>query len=146
MNPWLIREAEARDLNFIYASWLNSYRHGSPLGKSVRNTIFFQSYPSIIDHLLEKPEVKTLIAYFSDSPEVILSYMVYEPHILHYIYTKEAYMRNGVAKSLLEKAFEPIQNQYYDYTHRTDLGARFIDELDQFRFNPFHLYQLGDSK
>lgn len=138
MTSWNVRQANAEELNFIYASWLNNYRYDSFLGKSCTNTTFFTEYASIIDFILHQPLTKILIAYFEDSPSVILSYMVYEPKILHYLFTKEIYRKQGIAKDLFLRAFPGA----IDFTHRTLSSEPILQKHRHlFNFNPFKLYK-----
>lgn len=138
---WLIREAKPDELNFVYATWLNSYYADSYLGKSCRKTIFYQEYPSIIDAILNRPLTKIIIA---ELESVILSYLVFEPKILHYLFTKEIYRKQGVAKSLYKKAFD--DKAPLAFTHTTREGESFLTSRPELTFNPFKLYQqLGDK-
>lgn len=154
MNPlakhdWLIRLAKPEELNFIYSTWLNNYRHDSSLGKSCRNSVFFAEYPSVLDHILHRPLTKVLVTYFEESPDLILAYLVYEPGILHYLFTKEIYRSHSIATSLFMKAFEedlkkssPIQ-----LTHRTASVEAILKKYNSIlNFNPFLLYQKFESK
>lgn len=143
-HPWVIREAKAEDLNFIYATWLNHYRYYSSLGKSCRNSVFFAEYPKVIDELLERPSTKVLVACFPETKDVVLSYMVFEPLILHYVFTKEIYRKHGIARTLFNQAF-PYANTI-QFTHRTLESEPLLQKYgNQLVFNPFHLYQQMNS-
>lgn len=142
-NDWLIREAEADELSFIYATWLNSFQSNSFLAQACRKTIFFNEYPRILDTILAKPLTKVLVAFFPDSPTVILSYLVYEPMLLHYAYTKEVYRKHGVAESLVLEAFStPLKNnQFISFTHRTFNAEPILEKYQALLiYNPFKLY------
>lgn len=138
-NPWIIREALPNELNLIYATWLNSFQGDSQIGFSCSKTTFFNEYPGIIDQILARPLTKIIVASFPDSPEVILSYLVFEPKILHYTFTKEIYRKSGIAKSLYHSAFheEPAQ-----FTHKTSWALPILEKYEKFlSYNPFKLYQ-----
>lgn len=146
---WLIREALPEELNFIYASWLNSYYRNSLLGKSCRKSIFFNEYPYILDFILNKPSTKVLVAYFEETPTVILSYLVFEPLTLHYLFTKEVYQGSGIAESLFLSAFleDLKKDQIIDFTHRTLMSELIIHKYqDRLNFNPFKLYEKIKSE
>lgn len=138
--PWIIREAEPSELNFIYATWLNNYRYDSFLGMACKNSVFFSEYPSVIDHILSKPFTKILIACFPDTASVILSYLVYEPNTLHYLFTKEIYRHQGIARSLIERAFQG--RTAVSLSHRTLMSEPVLQKYrDKFIYNPFQLFE-----
>lgn len=143
LNTILIRPAEPGDMSFIYATWMNSYRYYSPLGKSCRNDIFFENYERVIDHLLLNKS-KAIIAHIEEAPDVILSYMVFEPpNILHYTFTKGAFLRLGLARALFQHAFG---SAHVEYTHKTFNSNLITDGKDnRLTFNPFHIYNIGDT-
>lgn len=146
-TSWSIREAEGDELPFIYATWLNSYRSDSWVGKSVRKGLFFHEYPIILDALLQKSKV--LIAYFPDTPSVILSYLVYEPEVLHYVFTKEVYQKNGIAMSLFLTAFENLLSQgtLIHFSHRTFMSEAILQKYQEnLNYNPFKLYETFKPK
>jgi hypothetical protein len=146
-NDWIIRDALPDELNFIYATWLNNYRYDSSIGKSCKNTVFFLEYPCILDSILDRSKV--LVAYFPDTPKVILSYLVYEPGVLHYLFTKEVYRNNGIAMSLFLKAFPNCGFKAVDFSHRTLMSEPILQKYNSYlNFNPFKLYKKleGDKK
>lgn len=99
-----IRHAIGSDLNFIYDSWLTSFRYDSAFGKSHKNSVFFPQYRRVLDEILSKPDTQTLVAHDPDNLDVVLGYLVYEPGILHYVFTKEAFRKYGIAAALLQYA------------------------------------------
>ena len=68
----------------------------SKLGKSVPTTLFFAEFAKTIDYLLEQAEV--LIACDKEEPDVIFGYLIYEPGIVHYAFTKLAFRRLHIAQ------------------------------------------------
>ena len=151
-QSWVIREVLPNELNFIYSTWLNSFRYDSFLGKCCTNSIFFSEYSAVIDHVLSKPTTKISIAHFNETPDVILSYMVHEPSILHYMFTKEIYRNNKIAKSLFEAAFKIHEHNLVNYsapilfTHRTFTAEPFIEKYKaSLVYNPFKLYERLSS-
>lgn len=143
---WLIREALPEELNFIYATWLNSYQKDSIIGQSLKKTTFFLNYPEIIDEILNGPLTKVLVAYFAETPTLILAYLVFEPHLLHYVFTKELYRKSGIARSLFLKAFDgkPVEFSHLTF-HAEPIVYGYQHRLS---FNPFKLYKRfkkGDS-
>lgn len=140
-KPFVIRSAKPEDISFIYSSWLKSYKHGSSIGKSVRTSIFFNNYREIVDVLLERSNI--LVACLPDSPDVILGYIVYESiesmHILHYAFVKESFRYLNICNFLVAEAKLPDGTNYTHHTFFLDkLNSK---HLNQFVFNPFHLYE-----
>lgn len=135
-----VRSACGDDLNFIYATWLDSYRYDSAIGKAHKNTIFFAEYKKVIDLLLEKSDV--LIAHVPESEETILGYMVFEPQVLHYIYIKGSFWNLGLGRDFLFKNFSwnPII-----YTHETFRAAQIIGKNSDFVHNNLLLFKKGES-
>lgn len=143
--PWQIRKAMPADIPFIYSSWLKSFKYGSTLGKSMRKGIFFEQYREVIDLILSDSQV--VIACLKDSPEVILSYLVYESYsmnsnyIIHYAFTKESFRNMKIVNSLVEHMGEikPIV-----YTHSTLMLEELLQIVDKqvtMTYNPILLYK-----
>lgn len=134
---WIIRDARPDDVNFIYATWLNSYRSDSWIGASCFKEVFFRNYSRVIDRILAHPECSVRVAARKDDESVIFGYCVYEPEALHYVFVKECFRKWGVAKSLVE----PIQKSLKYFTHRTHTATPIIGRCLGFQYNPFLLFQ-----
>lgn len=139
MAEFKIRSAQGSDLPFIFDTFLKSYKMSSPIGKSIRNGIFFDNYRLIVDDILDSAD--TYVACHSDEPTVIFGYLIAEGNILHYCFVKEAFRHLGVAKALYNEAMkkaDPTLGFLYT-THKTF----HLDKIDSFRvpYNPFRLYQ-----
>ena len=129
-----IRGAIPSDINFIYATWLRSYRYGSTTGRSVQNTIFFPEYNKVIDNLLSKSTV--LVACLDTDNEVIFGYLVYEANTIHYCFIKESFRGLGIMNKLITSLI------FKYHTHETYLGEGLIKKYHLI-YNPFLLYQRG---
>lgn len=147
----LIREPWGSDLRFIYATWLNSYRSDSAIGRSIKKSIFFGEYPRIIDEIFDNQETITRVAALREDPFVILGYIVCGPNFVHYCYVKEDFRRFGIAKYLLTTAFPrefntegrvrvPDLNRPPCYTHKTKMVAPILERHSEWIYNPFLLY------
>ena len=126
-----VRSAKGSDLNFIYSTWLESFRYDSHLGRSCRNVIYFDQYPRVVDYILVRSKV--LVVCYPQDEDVIFGYIVYEPMIAHYLFVKQAFRNLGIAKMLYIAAGEPKV-----YTHQTrmlDLGERDLV------YNPLKLFK-----
>lgn len=114
---YTFRQANGDDLNFIYSTWLDSFHDDSCFGRMSFNRMFYNFYRHVIDLILSKPDTKVLVATVKEEPLVILSFLVFEPKVIHYVYTKMPFRRLGLASSLIQKAFNPFRTLYF--THQT---------------------------
>jgi hypothetical protein len=135
-SNWIIRNATGADLPFIYSTWMKSYRYDSNLAQGCRNTIFFPEYSRVIDYILSQEDTKALVACSPEENEVIFGYLVHQPHILHYAFTKEAFTQFGIAKALLDHAGGATY-----YTHRTHISKQISDAHPELIYNPFILFK-----
>jgi hypothetical protein len=143
MDLWKIREPNKLDINFIYATWLKSYRYGSLLGKSCRNLIFFDNYSRVIDGILSSETTKISVAYKPDDPDLIFGYSVQQPpDIIHFVFTKQAFTGYGIAKALIYPLEQPSDKPVY-YTHATHFITSFVASRPNFIYNPFLLFKQG---
>lgn len=135
---WQIRRAQGSDLNFIYATWLNSFRDDSSVGKSVRKSIFYFEYEKVLDELLARPHAIALVAVKPDEPNVIFGYLVFEDRTLHYVFVKEDFRNFGIAKNLFQVALGGEGG--VTFTHKTNHVRALIDRTPELTYNPFFLY------
>lgn len=132
----MIRDATATDIPFVYSSWLKSYRYDSYMGKYINPGIFKDRYKYVIDHILLKSHVS--IATSSDDPYLIMGYIVFEPGLLHYIFVKDVFEKNGIARILYDFADQPKI-----CTHKTISAQGLFKKLDLL-YDPFILFKKGD--
>ncbi len=140
MNPqeWKIRSAIGTDLNFIYSSWLHSYRHNSKLASSTKRKIYFKEYYGVIDWILSRPATKVSIAYSPEEPKVIFAFLVYEPDAIHYCFTRESMREMGLAASLITEAFRG--DGEIQVTHQTEEVRKWMRGNSRLIYNPFRLF------
>lgn len=137
-NNITIREAIPKDIEFIYATWLNSYHYDS-WAKSIAKSVFFNNYKRVIDKVLSQSKVA--IACLTENQDVILGYLVYdEPkRFAHYVFVKEAFRGFGLASELYKSVFKTY-NEYTEITHRTKTVSPIIKLKKSLIYNPFVLY------
>ena len=131
-KQWIIRPAGPKDISFVYATWLRSYRTGSGLGLIAGKHAYFTLYQHIIDFILQKDTTTVSVAALEANPSVVLGYAVTEPKILHYVFVKEAFRRFGIAKDLYRSAFEKAPA----ITHITKIGREIIGDLQDWKLRP----------
>lgn len=127
-----VTEATPKHFDFIYATWLKSFRYGSYFAKKIKNEIFFKHHHIVVENILSHKDTSVLVASIEDDPDLILGYLVMAPKIIHYIYVKDTFRNFGVARSLF-KSNETNLNEC-QFTHWTfacdDFMGRFIRGAD----------------
>lgn len=97
-----IRPARTEDTEFVFATWLRSYRHASQFAKKISNEVYYRWHHKVIERILARG-AQVYIAHPIGEPEVILGYICLESQdklVVHYIYVKKAFRKMGVAKML----------------------------------------------
>jgi len=137
MNNIIIREPRATDLNFITSSFLKSFRRESSLGRNTHLESFYKDFPKVIDSILSKSSV--LVAALPENDNAIISFIVYEPTIIHYAYTKTVFRKMNVIKELIQKAMNLKEPLFY--TFLTNDIKKIQIKYPELKFNPFINYQ-----
>jgi hypothetical protein len=140
-NDFDIRKPKASDLNFIHSTFLKSMHKETKLGKSVPTTLFFAEFAKTIDYLLEVAE--TIIACDKENPDVIFAYLIYEPKIVHYAFTKLAFRRLHIARDLVLYAMENADS--FEYSLKTLTSKKITINYPNLTYNPFHLMKKGSQ-
>ena len=119
-----IREYERGDVPFIFNSWLKSYR-GSPVVRSVPNTIYYAEHHEVISGILASANLELWVACDEGNPNTILGYVVGESRedctLIHWVYAKQPVRMQGLAKTLLGKVLDGESKTLY-YTHHTKIS------------------------
>lgn len=109
--PATMRLAVDDDHNFIYHSWLKSYRASWSRGHNpvryVHKDIYYQNHKHIIADILR--ESITVVAVNPEDAGQIFGYIVCQPTregvgVLHYCFVKQAYRGLGVGTMLYNEA------------------------------------------
>lgn len=132
-----IRQAIPNDINFIFSTWLKSYRKSSFVGEKVENKEFFNNYNQIIDNLLLKST--TYVACLKDDEIVICGYICAQDDIIHYIFVKEVFRNLGIARKLIKHMEVPPTYT----THLTRMSEGLLVKFN-LKYNPFLLFQGGN--
>lgn len=130
-----IRTAKPEDLDFIYATWLKSYRHNSQFAKKLTNEVFFEMHHKVIDAFIVRGGL-VCVAHPKGEPDVILGYICTEPTLplVQYIYVKKPFRKMGIAKALYKTAQEPTM-----FTHWTSDTDWITKKLTNLIYNPYLL-------
>lgn len=97
--PLIIRPPVEQDLNFIFNSWLKSYRNSS-FAEHIPNDIYFTFQKEVIRLLLERSTI--FVAVNPEDSSQVYGYLVFEDNIVHWCYVKFTYRKLGVMRKLLK--------------------------------------------
>lgn len=148
MNTTLLNEITIRkgvmdddhDKPYIFSTWLKWYKGHSSFARDIRNGIFYREHHRILDSICARESTRVLCAVFSNEPQVILGYLVYEiiesNPVIHFAFTKKEFEKEGIFRRLLEKSemdfLGPIQ-----FTHRTYEAETLMDRNPKADYNPY---------
>ncbi len=127
-----IRDVTESDYNFIRATFIKGLYYGDSWFSLIPKQIYIDNYKVVIETLLAKGIIS--VACLKDDPSVIIGYSILSQDLLtiHWVYVKDKWRKNGIAKSLVPK--------YPKYvSHLTDLGKKLITKFDSCQFNPFNI-------
>lgn len=131
-----IRPATEDDLRFVRASWFESFRHGGYAPQ-----VAFPTYRAGQSFVIERCLKKGLcfVAFATEVPDEVVSWVSVEENMLHYVYTKQVYRRLGTALALVEHAFKKAKTTPAEHTHDTKVGRSFAARIGT-KLNPYLLY------
>lgn len=103
--PIALREGRRDDMNFVFDTWLNSFRDGSrEMGHEMRTGDYFRLQRERIQRILAAGGV-IIIAHPEPTPSVISAWACLDvaPSVFHYVYTRNDYgdRKRGYAKLLV---------------------------------------------
>ncbi len=129
-----LRDATPEDESFIFSSWLVSFRENGDWPRRISKGRYFAEHKITVMKLLAVSS--TLVACNPDKPGQILGYVVHQGrNILHWLYVKEPFRRDGLATRLLTEA----QATDADCSHWTSAAAALGARL---RYDPFLLEEF----
>jgi GNAT superfamily N-acetyltransferase len=140
--PYNIREAETKDVPFIFNSWLKSYRN-SNFARPLENTIYFSEHHKVIERVLQHHGV--IIACNPEDPSQIYGFLcagyVDGILVLHYAYVKQPFRKLGIAKALLNCLEQPDDSAIL-YTHQTRVAQTVAPRYNMI-YHPYLAYDLA---
>ncbi len=119
------------DIPFIHSSWGASYFEGVRGHKQLNEVEFHSHHRPIREKALNNPNCAAIVCCSKNDPDHIIGWILVEkpnesPYIvLHYLYIKNTFQREGIGKELLKAAL-PIRPVLY--THATDKSKRIMKE------------------
>lgn len=121
----------ADELKFVLDSWSNSFKKSKYAG-CIPNNLWASVSRTSITQLLSRQLCDVLVALSPTSDGsrgLVMGYIVGEPGILHWVYTKKNFRRLGIGKTLLAaltKNWDVQLKKFPRYTHKTDCADRFL--------------------
>lgn len=119
-----VREGNAKDAAFLFATWLKCFQKSYFAMKIDRN-VFFRHHHSVIERILARKGCQVLIATPEGDSLTILGYLVIERDeqgtAIHFAYTKRPFRRLGVMRKLIAAAgIVPDESRFTHWTKDTD--------------------------
>jgi len=103
------------DEAFLYSTWIKGYRDSGAV-RAVPTPVYNIGQRNRIVKIMKDINTSVLVAADDETPELIYGYAVItNGNILQYIYVKNKYRRNGIAKALLASL---NWNEPIFYTHK----------------------------
>lgn len=128
-----IRGMYPDDWNFILATWLKGLRYGNDWFGLVEAPVYYASYQTVIERILQSPGTTIRVACLKDSPDVILGYSVTRGNTLDWIFCKSRWRLIGIAKSLVSESVTQV-------SHLTEVGKAILKKKkSSITFNPFSI-------
>ncbi len=129
LDPALqIREYDSTDRDFIYSSWLSSFK-GSHYAGPVPDNVYWKLYQFVLEKIIPDSTVKIVCSH--EYPSQIVGWICYRDSVVHYLYVKQPFRGKGIAKELLTKTV----GQEFSYTFKT-AKSRYFSNSFKARFNP----------
>jgi len=128
--PLKLRPALQTDRNFIKSCWIKSFME-TPFGRSMKPSIYKKFQGNLVEDLLTRSI--TMILCNEEVEDEIYTFVCYRKPsgilIVDYIYTKQPYRKMGLAKLLINKVIESVEDiDTLYYTHnrwKNDLPHSF---------------------
>jgi GNAT superfamily N-acetyltransferase len=92
----------ATDLNFVFKAWISSYER-SPWAGTIPAHLTYDIHKATIIQLMQRG-MRITMAVNPDDHNQILGFLAHEPGLVHYLFVKDLFRRQGVASNLLASA------------------------------------------
>lgn len=114
-----IRLAKPEDFNFVANSYLKSYRC-SPEARPMINDIYYPEYKTRLEYMTRTATI--LVACATDDEDQIFGYLITSLvgnyPLVHYVYVKAPFRCLGIAKSLAHVALPELGTRITVVTHQ----------------------------
>lgn len=140
--PLKFRTRDDSDRNFIFASWMRSFRTGSTWAKEIPAEIYSTRHSQLINDLLTNSG--SVVACSSDDPDQIFGFGIYQPStdniaIVHWVYVKEMYRKLGIGEQIFRQCLISARHDFkmpVAVTHST-YNLEWATEKYNLVYNPY---------
>lgn len=137
-KAYFFRPYEPSDINFIHSSWGRSYYKGANYIRSMSPTEFNEHHRPIRDKLLASKKSIIIVCASKMDPSLIIGWVMIEPRdtigkIVHYLYVKEAFKREGIGAELLSL----LKEDQVIISHLTDKAERILNHSNRYKHYRF---------
>lgn len=105
------RAARPEDRDFVQGTLLNHFYEESFWAQRLTTRVFFDGHTSLVQTLLDRPTVHTLVACEKDDEDALLGFAIFEPvdefgnpAVFDFLYVKKAWRALGIGRMLFEAA------------------------------------------
>ncbi len=133
MSGFVLRPAEDGDLNFIRSTWMKAYAR-SHWARTVGMASYCAEQWKVRDKLMARGAL--LVAGREIDPTIVCGWACTEGGMVHFVYVKERWQRQGVARMLLA----PWLDKPAICSHRTDTCAE-LPIPKQWTFNLYEAFR-----
>lgn len=139
---WDLRGPIKEDIPFIYKLWGEALFHDHTLSHGVDRRLSKAAWVKVVDRILESPDTTIVVASPPEDIIVIYGIAIFQPKVLHYIFTRQNLRKMGMGKSLAPHLFDggdggvsvTLKNQYID---------AIAAKRSHITYNPFLLFTEG---
>lgn len=145
-KPYAFRAYINDDIPFIMSSWGKSFYKGRSFKTFLSPSEFTALHRPVTKAFFSRPTSTVILCVSEKDPSLIMGWAAIEKAvrpgiILHYVYVKEAFKKEGIASQLLAKAL-PINPVYY--THLTSRASYLMDlnkeRYSNYQYEPAYIY------
>ena len=135
-----LRPYTETDLDFIFSSWLSSFKSSHYAGP-VPDNVYWKLYQHVLEEIFKRPGFEVTVVCNKDYPDQIVAYLAWEPGIVHYVYVKQPFRQKGIAAYTLMATV----GSKFQFTFKT-AKSRFFNNSFQAKFNPKPVRRKSESK
>jgi len=141
--PVKLRKASDSDTNFVFSTWLKSYRQ-SDWAKNMSNDVFFHHHKQIIQQILDSDHTElTMIVNIEDENQ-IFGYVCAEvgnsKALIHFCYMKYNFRSMGIMRQTIEE-LNLLGNDGVNFITHLPRNYKQLKVKFNLEFDP---YLLGD--
>lgn len=142
-TPYMFRPYTLDDIPFLHSSWGSSYYTGAKYKKLYDPDAFHGFHRPKRERVFNCEKATIIVCASKEDPTHIIGWIAVEQPknkaglILHYIYIKHAFKREGIGSELLKRALplRPIL-----MTHLTEKAEKIIKANKTDKFKDFHYH------